>query len=573
MLPRTEIAEASSHPLAPGRRAFGITRPIAARALSLLTLAWLAAAPASRGQVLMSTPTVLHTFNGNDGGVPTASLLVGRDGNLYGTTSGFTRAITTTETIENDGTVFQITPAGDFTTLHTFTLLDNGIAPTGIAPKGGLIAGGSGNVFYGTTSGTVDAIGTTTTTTTTTSTTFGTVFKITPDGDLTSLYIFSGGTDGDAPEAGLLLGSDGLLYGTTSLGGATSMGTVFAITNTGTFTSLYDFTGVNDGAMPTAGLTEGGDGNFYGTTSAGGTIIVDKVTITDQGTVFQLTPQGFVNTLYTFTGGTDGSNPTGGLAKPGNGYLYGTTAGGGDGYGTIFKINTAGQLTTLYTFTETGDGSIPTSSLTVGSDGNLYGTTTGFAGATTTGETGIDGGTIFRITPDGDFTTLFDFNQGEDGGFGAVGYSPMGGLVEDGAGIFYGTTSAGGTGDVGTVFMLDVHNFFFGSVALGGGIYYLSFPNGNYFGYYADLTGGYLYHFDLGYEYAIDAEDGQDGVYLYDFAENDFFYTSPNFPFPYLYSFNLNTVLYYYPDTANAGHYTTNPRSFYDFAIDEIIFY
>ena len=566
MLPRTEIAEVSCRLFASGLRASRKPRPIAARSLSLLTLAWLAAAPASRGQTLLSPPTVLHTFNGNDGGVPTATLLLASDGNLYGTTSGFTLAITTTETIENDGTVFRVTPAGDFTTLHTFTVLDNGIAPTGVAPRGGLIAGSNSNVFYGTTSGTVNAVGTTTTTTTTSTTTFGTVFKITSDGDLTSLYIFSGGTDGNAPDAGLTLASDGLLFGTTSLGGATSMGTVFAIDNTGTFQSLYDFTGVHDGAKPTGGLVEGGDGNLYGTTSAGGTIVADKVTITNHGTVFQVTPAGFVNTLYTFTGGTDGSNPTAGLAKPGNGYLYGTTAGGGDGYGTIFKINTAGQLTTLYTFTENGDGSIPNSTLTVGSDGNLYGTTSGFAGASTTGETGIDGGTIFRITPEGQFTVLFDFNQND--AFETVGYSPMGGLVEDSAGNFYGTTSAGGTGDVGTVFKFNVHpDFFDGRVSLGDGIYYLSFPNGNYFGYYADLGANYIDHLDLGYEYVIDANDGKAGVYLYDFATDSFFYTSPTYPFPYLYSFRFDTTLYYYPDPVNAGHYNTDGvRYFYDFA-------
>ena len=327
-----------------------------------------------------------------------------------------------------------------------------------------------------------------------------------------------------------------------------------------------------DGATPTAGLTEGGDGNLYGTTTGGGRIVVDKVTITDQGTVFQLTPEGFVNTLYTFTGGTDGSNPTGGLAKPGNGYLYGTTAGGGNGYGTIFKITTTGQFTTLYTFTENGDGSIPTSALTVGSDGNLYGTTSGFTGGTTTGEVSVDGGTIFRITPEGEFTTLFDFNQND--AYETVGYSPMGGLVKDGAGNFYGTTSGGGIGNVGTVFKFNVHpGFFDDRLSLGDSIYYLSFPGGNYFGFYVDLGANYLYHFDLGYEYVFDANDGQAGVYLYDFASGDFFYTSPTFPFPYLYDFALETILYYYPDPNNAGHYTTNPRYFYNFAIDEVVSY
>ena len=115
--------------------------------------------------------------------------------------------------------------------------------------------------------------------------------------------------------------------------------------------------------------------------------------------------------------------------------------------------------------------------------------------------------------------------------------------------------------------------FFTGETALANGVYYLAFPGGNYFGYYSFLANpAYLYHFDLGFEYVFDAADGKSGVYFYDFASNDFFYTSPSFPFPYLYDFNMNTVLYYYPDPNNAGHYNTNGvRYFYDFATGQII--
>ncbi len=115
--------------------------------------------------------------------------------------------------------------------------------------------------------------------------------------------------------------------------------------------------------------------------------------------------------------------------------------------------------------------------------------------------------------------------------------------------------------------------FFAGQAALGNGVYYLAFANGNYFGYYSFLSDSrYIYHFDLGYEYVFDAGDGKSGVYLYDFASNDFFYTSPAFPFPYLYDFGSNAVLYYYPDPKNAGHYNTNGvRYFYDFATGQII--
>ena len=114
--------------------------------------------------------------------------------------------------------------------------------------------------------------------------------------------------------------------------------------------------------------------------------------------------------------------------------------------------------------------------------------------------------------------------------------------------------------------------FFSGEVSLGNGVYYLQFPNGNVFGYYAYLSDPHwIYHFDMGYEYWFDANDGHNGIYFYDFMSTHFFYTSPSFPFPYLYDFSLNTVLYYYPDPNNPGHYTTNPRYFYNFATGQII--
>ncbi len=114
--------------------------------------------------------------------------------------------------------------------------------------------------------------------------------------------------------------------------------------------------------------------------------------------------------------------------------------------------------------------------------------------------------------------------------------------------------------------------FFWGAVPLANGVYYLQFPNGNLFGYYTYLSNArFIYHFDMGYEYWFDANDGHSGIFFYDFASNHFFYTSPSFPFPYLYDFSLNTVLYYFPDTNNPGHYTTNPRYFYNFATGQII--
>ena len=115
--------------------------------------------------------------------------------------------------------------------------------------------------------------------------------------------------------------------------------------------------------------------------------------------------------------------------------------------------------------------------------------------------------------------------------------------------------------------------FFAGAASLGDGVDYLAFPNGNIFSYYAFLTDpNYLYHFDLGYEYVVDAADGQAGVYFYDFTSGGFFYTSPTFPFPYLYDFKLNSVVYYFPDPTNPGRYNTDgQRYFYVFKIGQII--
>ena len=117
--------------------------------------------------------------------------------------------------------------------------------------------------------------------------------------------------------------------------------------------------------------------------------------------------------------------------------------------------------------------------------------------------------------------------------------------------------------------------FFAGEIALSNGWYYLQFANGTPFGYYIYLVFmndlNRIYHIDMGFEYFFDANDNNSGIYFYDFTSNHFFYTSPSFPFPYLYDFSLNTVLYYFPDPHNPGHYTTNPRYFYNFATGQII--
>ena len=265
----------------------------------------------------------------------------------------------------------------------------------------------------------------------------------------TTLYSFTGGNDGANPEAALVQGSDGNFYGTTSGGGAYTnqygqgLGTVFKISTNGALASLYSFTGTNDGATPYAGLVQGSDGNFYGTTESGGAH-------TNQygqglGTVFKISANGAFTSLYSFTGGNDGEYPYAGLVQGSDGSFYGTTEyGGTNGYGTVFKISAKGAYTHLYSFGG-NDGANPEAALVQGSDGYFYGTTRGGGSYGPYG-----GGTVFRITTTGALSTLYSFTGGNDGA------QPFAGLVQGSDGNFYGTTAYGGQGGAGTVFKLTV---------------------------------------------------------------------------------------------------------------------
>jgi uncharacterized repeat protein (TIGR03803 family) len=253
-------------------------------------------------------------------------------------------------------------------------------------------------------------------------------------GAFTSLYSFTGGGDGGEPVAGLTQGSDGSFYGTTESDGASGHGTVFQINTNGAFTPLYSFTGGSDGASPQGGLVQGSDGYFYGTTASGGT--------SQQGTVFQIGPGGALNTLYDFTGSADGGLPENALVQGSDGILYGTTTEGGTNHaGTVFEITTNGSLTTLYTFTGFSGQVFEDypNGLVLGSDGNLYGTTFGY-------QNGPDFGTAFKFATDGSLTILHAFTGRDDGG------NPVASLTQGTDGNFYGTTTIGGTHNEGTVF-------------------------------------------------------------------------------------------------------------------------
>ena len=316
------------------------------------------------------------------------------------------------------------------TILHSFTGCAsnsncNSLPADGSSPAAGLIKGSDGN-FYGTTSsgGSLNE---------------GTVFKITAAGVETVLHTFSGfggvsgSADGAVPAAPLIQGGDGNFYGTTTYGGAYSAGgTVFRISASGVEAVLYSFSGCEDpepcgiqgsadGANPD-GLIQGSDGDFYGTTFAGGT--------NEYGTVFRVTPNGAETVLHSFytgsPGNRDGLTPNG-LIQGSDGNYYGTTSNGGMG-GTVFKITPAGAETVLYSFPNSAaDGASSHGNLIRASDGNFYGTTSG--GGT------YNGGTVFRVTPSGVETVLYSFvNVSES----FDGNSPSGALMQGSDGNFYG---------------------------------------------------------------------------------------------------------------------------------------
>jgi uncharacterized repeat protein (TIGR03803 family) len=358
--------------------------------------------------------------------------------------------------------------SAQFIALTTLSSFDG---TNGSDPMDVLAQGLDGN-FYGTTAGGGEHSS-------------GTIYKVTPEGVITTLYSFCSKTnciDGSSPRAGLLLDTDGNFYGTTAEGGTTSNGTIFRITPSGVLTTLHSFCAI-EGSDPEGRLTQGSDGRLYGTTRAGGAF--------NRGTVFRIATTGVPFTrLHSFCSQTDcadGENPTAGLVQEKGGDFYGTTFGSSDvggSQGTIFKITFAGTLTTLHTFNG-ADGANPAASLIQGSDGFLYGTTE-FGGSSSC-LPGSGCGTVFRMSPEGHLTTIDNFSIGPlanvDAGV-VVGYDGLiygttisaiyrsfvagqglnlytsccsigahpGGLIQGTDGNFYGTAEQGGTAGNGTVF-------------------------------------------------------------------------------------------------------------------------
>ena len=397
--------------------------------IALLSIFWIALL----GKVPAQQVTILRglsdTVTGNpqiDVLNPEAGIVQGFDGFFYGATSA------------SPGTLFQISPQGQF----------NSYFP--VSAQGTPVQGTDHN-FYGTTK-TIGFNG------------GGTVFQATTQGQFNLLYTFPsysyGGTGYlGSPAAGLVQGTDGNFYGTTTgiiyyyfgsnyYGGNTlTQGVVYKITPQGQQTVLHTFgdgSVTSDGADPTAALIQGSDGNFYGTTEFGGsgsnTTSQNQTSASGAGTVFKITPQGQVTILHSFggkDGSTDGQVPNGALVQGADGNFYGTTTyGGASGEGTIFRVTPQGSLTILHSFadgTVSNDGIKPSSGLLLASDGNFYGTTP-YGGE-------AYGGVIYKMTPQGQYTILHQFN---DGTVANDGFLCQGTLVQGSDGNLYGTTASGG---------------------------------------------------------------------------------------------------------------------------------
>ncbi len=321
---------------------------------------------------------------------PFSGLTLGTDGNFYGTlTMG-----------SLGGGVFRMSPAGKFSVLANR-----------ISPFSSVVEDGDGN-FFGTTAGD--------------SSLSSKIYKMNPAGSILAEQSLPTNT---SPFSPLIRATDGMLYGTSrSFFGGSPLGSIYRTTSALAVETLFTFTSAtaaSSGSRPQAALFENNDGYFYGTTSAGGA--------SGGGTVFKMPPTGPLTTLVHFSGNgavNKGRAPYGALIKATDGFFYGTTlTGGASDFGTVFRMTSGGNLTTLAEFTgESGaqKGKETYSGLVENTDGNLYGTTS---------RGGLqDLGTIFKITPAGQFSTVFEFASLP------VDFNPYGTLIRDGEGNLYGTS-------------------------------------------------------------------------------------------------------------------------------------
>jgi uncharacterized repeat protein (TIGR03803 family) len=381
------------------------------------------------------TVTDLANFNGQTGHSPFGSLIQGTDGRLYGPTyvGGFYR----------QGNIFQVTASGELRDFYSFCAKPvQGACTDGATPIWAPVLAGDGN-FYGVTlaggsnagdyNGDDDPGS-------------GTIYKLTAGGKLTTLYTFCPSTpciDGQGP-AGLIQASDGNFYGTTTVGGRFKEGTIFKVTPEGELTQLYSFCSqenCTDGERPYFPPLQGIDGNFYGTTDGGGAL--------GFGVVYELSATGSYQVLHSFCsnehpGCPQGSIPTN-IVQDGQGNLFGTTTFGGSGnYGVVYEITSAGEYIVLRDFDFNHQNTLQ--GLTLANDGNFYGSNQG-------DEFGKNGGNLVEITAAGAAVPIYTFEECGAAGYnpsGALFQGTNGTLY--GMNAYGGVASEGGCGTYGTIY-------------------------------------------------------------------------------------------------------------------------
>ena len=373
--------------------------------------------------------------NGTGGEAPWAGVVADSAGNLYGTTVaggdpnclyGF-----------GCGVIYKLSPSREYTVLYTFT--DNG--NEGYYLTSPLTLDSAGNLY-----GTAQLGG---------GSNAGVVYKLDTSGHLTVLHSFTGGRDGGNPSlAGVILDPAGNVYGATTFGGSNNAGVAYRIDRAGNETVLYSFKGGRDGGAPN-NLVLDSAGNLYGSTQTGGNLSCNGGN--GCGVIFELSRArpafGAEKVLYTFEGGGNGgiaNSVT--LGQDGN--FYGTTFAGGDltacngqGCGTIYKLDaTTRQLTVLHSFNGSSDGAYIAQGLLRDSAGNLYGTAYEGGNAPACNDFGC--GTVYKVDGAGNFSVLFTFPGGDDG------IAPFAVPIIDSSGTLYATTNAGGTTDGGIIFRI-----------------------------------------------------------------------------------------------------------------------
>ena len=369
------------------------------------------------------TVTTLYNFSPNGSNTaptfPQGTMAQGRDGNLYGISESGNGCC--------QGIVYKVSPTGAVTSLHAMLQAEG-------TNCNGLVLGTDGN-FYGTCAqgGAVNG------------NPGGNIIKVAPSGAVTVLHDFpevESLTDGCLPRGNPVQGSDGNFYGTTESCGANNYGMVYKITPAGVYTQLYSFQGGStDVAYPYGSLIQGSDGNFWGTGNqlglGGG--------LSGNGGVFKISASGKETKVFSFVNAlSDGDYPQTGLIQGSDGNFYGTTfAGGSAQFGTVFKLTPAGVETVLYNFPNQKQGAYPQLPLTQGPNGLLYGI------ATDCGSGGCSQAGLFDITTKGAYSSLYLYPLGQPNSV-----QPFSPLLLSTNGAFYSTTAQGGSHSAGTFYRL-----------------------------------------------------------------------------------------------------------------------